>query len=172
MASEVRPEAPRQPSPRRPLADWHCCCGRARACAGRPGKDLARSSMTRQLVSQNRNPNWKGSRQRRRPQLAAVNYRMSARKVCVLSADRSADSGGHRNTRSPISSIGFMKASRLRGRSLSSWATQSRSSLLCTPRSRCPWESTGGAGHWCFRWCPVARVSGGLRGRCRYRHRS
>jgi len=30
----------------------------------------------------------------------------------------SADSGGHRNRRSPISSIGFLNASRLRGRSL------------------------------------------------------
>jgi len=34
-----------------------------------------------------------------------------------------------------MSSIGFLNASRLRGRSLSSWATQSRSSLLCTLRS-------------------------------------
>jgi hypothetical protein len=34
-----------------------------------------------------------------------------------------------------MSSIGFLNASRLRGRSLSSLATQSRSSLLCTLRS-------------------------------------
>ncbi len=34
-----------------------------------------------------------------------------------------------------MSSIGFLNASRLRGRSLSSWATQSRSSALCTDRS-------------------------------------
>ena len=56
---------------------------------------------------------------------------------CLSFAEREemADSGGHCNRRSPISSIGFMNASRLRGRSLSSWATQSRSSLLCTPRS-------------------------------------
>jgi len=34
-----------------------------------------------------------------------------------------------------MSSIGFLNASRLRGWSMSSWATQSRSSLLCTLRS-------------------------------------
>ena len=34
-----------------------------------------------------------------------------------------------------MSSIGFLNASRFLGRSLSSWATQSRSSLLCMPRS-------------------------------------
>ncbi len=33
-----------------------------------------------------------------------------------------------------MSSIGFLNASRFLGLSLSSWATQSRSSLLCTPR--------------------------------------
>ena len=53
----------------------------------------------------------------------------------ISSVEGSVDSGGHRNRRSPISSIGFLNASRLRGRSLSSWATHSRSSLLCTPRS-------------------------------------
>jgi len=51
------------------------------------------------------------------------------------SDSRSADSGGQRNGRSPMSSIGFLNASRLRGRSLSCWATQSRSLLLWTLRS-------------------------------------
>ena len=46
-----------------------------------------------------------------------------------------ADSGGHRNSSGPISSIGLLKPSRLRGRSLSSVATQSRSVSLCTDRS-------------------------------------
>jgi len=43
---------------------------------------------------------------------------------------RGADSGGQRNSRGPICSIGFLKPRRLRGRSLSSAATQSRSSAL------------------------------------------
>ena len=46
-----------------------------------------------------------------------------------------ADSGGQRNSRGPICSIGFLKSKRLRGRSLSSAATQSRSWALCTERS-------------------------------------
>src|ERR1035441_9208839 len=46
-----------------------------------------------------------------------------------------ADSSGHRNSSGPISSIGFAKRRRLRGRSLSSVATQSRSSALWTERS-------------------------------------
>ena len=32
---------------------------------------------------------------------------------------------------------------------------------LVSPSSgpgRCPWGSTGGAGHWCFRWCRAASV--------------
>ena len=41
-----------------------------------------------------------------------------------------ADSGGQRNSRGPICSIGFLNPRRLRGRSLSSAATQSRSSAL------------------------------------------
>ena len=52
-----------------------------------------------------------------------------------VSVEGSADSGGHRNSRSPISSIGFLNASRLRGRSLSSWATHSRSEALWIERS-------------------------------------
>ncbi len=47
----------------------------------------------------------------------------------------SADSGGQRNNRSPINSIGFLNPSRLRGRSLSSAATQLRSAALWTDRS-------------------------------------
>ena len=47
----------------------------------------------------------------------------------------SADPGGHRNSRGPISSIGFLNPSRLRGRSLSSAATQSRSAAVWTERS-------------------------------------
>jgi hypothetical protein len=43
---------------------------------------------------------------------------------------RKAESGGHRNSNGPISSIGFAKPKRLRGRSLSSVATQSRSRAL------------------------------------------
>src|ERR1700758_4106300 len=46
-----------------------------------------------------------------------------------------ADSGGYRNSSGPISSIGFAKPKRLRGRSLSSAATQSRSVWLWTERS-------------------------------------
>jgi hypothetical protein len=42
----------------------------------------------------------------------------------------SADSGGQRNSSGPISSIGLLKPRRLRGRSLSSVATQSRSLAL------------------------------------------
>lgn len=43
---------------------------------------------------------------------------------------QSADSGGHCNSRVSISSIGFLNSSRLRGLSLSSAATQSRSWAL------------------------------------------
>jgi hypothetical protein len=42
---------------------------------------------------------------------------------------------GQRNSRGPICSIGFLKPKRLRGRSLNSAATQSRSSALCAERS-------------------------------------
>jgi hypothetical protein len=52
--------------------------------------------------------------------------------LCSTMAGRgSADSGDQRNSRGPICSIGFLNPSRLRGRSLSSAATQSRSSALC-----------------------------------------
>ena len=46
-----------------------------------------------------------------------------------------ADSSGYRNSSGPISSIGFAKPKRLRGRSLSSVATQSKSIALCTEKS-------------------------------------
>jgi hypothetical protein len=46
-----------------------------------------------------------------------------------------ADSGGQRNSKGRICSIGFLNPRRLRGRSLSSAATQSRSSALCAERS-------------------------------------
>jgi hypothetical protein len=52
-----------------------------------------------------------------------------------VSASRWADSGGHCNRSPSISSIGFLNSSLLRGRSLSSWATQSRSAALWMPRS-------------------------------------
>ena len=48
---------------------------------------------------------------------------------------RTADSGGQRNSSGPISSIGFAKPKRLRGRSFSSVATHSRSIALCCERS-------------------------------------
>ncbi len=54
---------------------------------------------------------------------------------CDMAAEGSADPGGHRNRSGPISSIGLAKANRLRGRSLSSVATQSRCSSLCWDRS-------------------------------------
>ena len=47
-----------------------------------------------------------------------------------LSNTDTADSGGQRNSSALISSIGLLKARRLRGRSLSSVATQSRSMAL------------------------------------------
>src|SRR5437762_8383649 len=43
-----------------------------------------------------------------------------------------ADSGGQRNSKGPICSIGFLNPRRLRGRSLSSAATQSRSDRKST----------------------------------------
>ena len=61
--------------------------------------------------------------------------RLAVRKTTVVRDARSsrpADSGGQRNRRGPICSIGFLKPRRLRGRSLSSAATQSRSSALCS----------------------------------------
>jgi len=55
---------------------------------------------------------------------------------------RTADSGGQRNSRDPICSIGFLNPSRLRGRSLSSAATQSRSSALCAETDEPPDQSS------------------------------
>jgi hypothetical protein len=52
------------------------------------------------------------------------------RRIARLSAAGTADSGGYRNSSGPISSIGFLKPRRFRGRSLSSVATQSRSMAL------------------------------------------
>src|SRR5450755_4480703 len=60
--------------------------------------------------------------------LAAVYVRRRAEQRRV------ADSSGYRN-RGPIASIGLAKASRLRGRSLSSVATHSKSIALWTLRS-------------------------------------
>jgi len=59
-----------------------------------------------------RKPNVHGTCSRRRRD-------RSARRPCRAGSG-SADSGGHRNRSSPISSIGLRKASRFRGRSLSS----------------------------------------------------
>jgi len=52
-----------------------------------------------------------------------------------VTAGGSADPSGQRNRSGPICSIGFLNASRFRGLSLSSAATQSRSASLCTDRS-------------------------------------
>jgi hypothetical protein len=55
--------------------------------------------------------------------------------TCVECAEGSAVSSGHCNRSSSINSIGFLNSSLLRGRSLSSWATQSRSVALWIVRS-------------------------------------
>jgi hypothetical protein len=79
-------------------------------------------------------------------------------------AEGSADSGGYCNRRGPISSIGLATARRLRGRSLSSVATQSRSIALWTDRS-VPlgkyWRSSPLVSHRCraVSWTPRPSAS-------------
>jgi hypothetical protein len=70
------------------------------------------------------------------PTWAAQGKRPAAQVVTqAVIAEGSADPSGQRNRSGSISSIGLRKASRFRGRSLSSAATQSRSAALCTERS-------------------------------------
>src|SRR5665811_1812002 len=69
------------------------------------------------------------------PVVVAHGLVQSLVQLAALTVSGSADPSGQRNRSGPICSIGFLNASRLRGRSLSSAATQSRSSLLCTLRS-------------------------------------
>ena len=57
-------------------------------------------------------------------------------------------------SRSAISSTGVRNLSRFRGRSLSSAATQSRSSALWMERS-VPFGKYWRRGRWCSRWCPL-----------------
>ncbi|MET1087610.1 MAG: helix-turn-helix domain-containing protein [Arthrobacter sp.] len=70
-----------------------------------------------------------------------MNHSMSP----LVPVSGSAVSGGHCNRSPSINSIGFLNSSLLRGRSLSSWATQSRSSR-CGCSGRCLLGSTAGSG--------------------------
>jgi len=62
--------------------------------------------------------------------LGGPSDRMTNAGTTLRSRSETADSGGQRSSRGPICSIGFLNPSRLRGRSLSSAPTQSRSSAL------------------------------------------
>jgi hypothetical protein len=93
-------------------------------------------------------------------------YGLPRRRLTVC-AQGSADSGGYRNSNGPISSIGFLKPRRLRGRSLSSVATHSRSIALWRDRS-VPLGKYWRSSPLCSRWYRVATVRAGHRNRCRY----
>ena len=97
----------------------------------------ARAPMSRLLA------NVVASRSRHRFAVPIAKDDQKLRRPGSVSVGGSADPSGQRNRSGLISSIGLRKANRLRGRSLSSAATQSRSAALCTDRS-VPLGSTAG----------------------------